>query len=235
MPDLILIVDDEQDLLDTLSYNLQKSGFETRCALTGSEAVKLSRQEPRPNLILLDFMLPDIHGTDVCQMIRQYAATAHLPVIMLTARGDEDDRINGLECGADDYVVKPFSIRELILRIEAILRRQTAPQQTTASTTEFGLLKIDYERHEASVSNQPLALSTLEFRLLTYLLEHREKAHSRADLLSSVWDIQADLKTRTVDVHVKRLRDKLGLAGDYIHTVRGFGYRFIQNPDEVAH
>ncbi|MCF6283117.1 MAG: response regulator [Candidatus Polarisedimenticolaceae bacterium] len=235
MSDLILIVDDEQDLLDTLSYNLQKSGFETRCALTGSEAVKLSRQEPLPDLVLLDYMLPDIHGTDVCLMIRQYPATTHLPVIMLTARGEESDRIRGLECGADDYVVKPFSIRELTLRIEAILRRKTPPQQETTRTAEFGLLKVDYDRHEASISNLPLALSTLEFRLLTYLLENREKAHSRADLLSNVWDIQVDLKTRTVDVHVKRLRDKLGAAGDYIHTVRGFGYRFIQDPDEVAH
>ena len=235
MSDLILIVDDEQDLLDTLSYNLQKSGFETRCALTGSEAVKLSRQEPLPDLVLLDFMLPDIHGTDVCLMIRQYPATENLPVIMLTARGEESDRISGLECGADDYVVKPFSVRELTLRIEAILRRKTPPQQEERHTAEFGLLKVDYDRHQASVSNRPLALSTLEFRLLTYLLENREKAHSRADLLSNVWDIQVDLKTRTVDVHVKRLRDKLGAAGDYIHTVRGFGYRFIQDPNEVMH
>ncbi len=234
MPDLILIVDDEQDLLDTLSYNLQQSGFKTCSALTGSEAVKLIRQEPKPDLILLDYMLPDILGTDVCRIVRQYPATESLPIIMLTARGEERDRIGGLECGADDYVVKPFSVRELVLRIEAVLRRKKRPYPEREAT-EFGLLKVDFDRHEVSVGSEPLALSALEFRLLAYLFKNRERAHSRADLLSNVWDIQADLQTRTVDVHVKRLRDKLGSAGNYIYTVRGFGYRFIQHPEEAVH
>ncbi len=233
MSDLILIVDDEQDLVDTLSYNLKRSGFDTRCALTGCEAVQLSQQEPLPDLVLLDFMLPDVLGTDVCRMIRQNPATQDMPVIMLTARGEETDRISGLECGADDYVIKPFSIRELILRIEAVLRRRSQPQQTN-HIIKFGVLSVDYDSHEVFVNQKPLDLSALEFRLLSYLLESKGRVQSRNDLLSKVWDIHTDLQTRTVDVHVKRLRDKLGEASNYIRTVRSFGYRFIQNLDEVA-
>ena len=170
MSDLILIVDDdEQDLIDTLSYNLKRSGFDTRCTLTGCEAVQLSCQEPLPDLVLLDFMLPDILGTDVCRMIRQNPTTQDLPIIMLTARGEETDRISGLECGADDYVVKPFSVRELILRIEAILRRRNQPQQVSR-TIQFGVLSVNYDSHEVFANQKPLDLSVLEFRLLTHLL-----------------------------------------------------------------
>ncbi len=232
MSDLILIVDDEQDLIDTLSYNLERSGFATRCTVTGCEAVQLSRQEPLPDLVLLDFMLPDILGTDVCRMIRQNPATQGLPVIMLTARGEEADRINGLECGADDYLVKPFSIRELILRIEAILRRRSQLQPADRTVT-FGVLSINHDSHEAFINQRPIELSMLEFRLLTHLLDSKGRVQSRIDLLSKVWGIHTDLQTRTVDVHVKRLRDKLGEAGHYIRTVRGFGYRFIQNIEET--
>jgi len=233
MSDLILIVDDEQDLVDTLSYNLQRSGFETRCTLSGCEAVQLSQQEPLPDLVLLDFMLPDILGTDICRMIRQNPSTQSMPIIMLTARGEEVDRISGLESGADDYVVKPFSTRELILRIEVILRRRSQPQQMK-HIIKFGVLSVDFDSHEVFVDQRPLDLSALEFRLLTYLLESKGWVQSRDDLLSKVWGIHTGLQTRTVDVHVKRLRDKLGDASNYIRTVRGFGYRFIQNLDEVA-
>ncbi len=233
MSGLILIVDDEQDLIDTLRYNLACSGFDTRCTPSGCEAVQRSRQEPLPDLVLLDFMLPDILGTDVCRMIRQEPLTQDMPVIMLTARGEETDRINGLECGADDYVVKPFSVRELMLRIEAILRRR-GQLQPAERTVRFGLLSMDYGSHAAFIDQTPLELSALEFRLLGHLLENRGRVQSRRDLLRRVWEIHTDLQTRTVDVHVKRLRDKLGEAGGYIRTVRGFGYCFVQHPDEAG-
>ena len=232
MPDLILIVDDEKDLVETLAYNLRQSGFDTCCAYTGGEAVRMTRQSRPPDLVLLDLMLPDILGTDVCRMIRENPHTRELPVLMLTARGEASDRISGLEYGADDYVVKPFSVRELILRIEAILRRRSNAEEKSR-TIALGALTIDLDARKAALDGEPLTLSSLEWRLLSFLLENRGRAHSRAELLNKVWDIQANVQTRTVDVHVKRLRDKLGEAGRCIRTVRGFGYRF--DPDEAVH
>ena len=233
MADLIQIVDDEQDLVDTLTYNLQRNGYQTCAALTGTEALRQLEAGPTPDLVLLDLMLPDMAGMEICAYIRKDPRFRGLPILMLTARGGESDRINGLEAGADDYLVKPFSIRELLLRIQVVLRRGP-PGHTESRQIKFGSLMVDPQAYKVTVNNKPVNLSALEFRLLINFLENRGRAQSRSALLEKVWDIHADVQTRTVDVHVKRLRDKLMEAGEYIHTVRGFGYRFIKKPEEAV-
>jgi two-component system phosphate regulon response regulator PhoB len=233
MADLIQIVDDEQDLVDTLTYNLQRSGYQTCAALTGAEALRQLEAGPTPDLILLDLMLPDIGGMEICANIRKNPRLRDLPILMLTARGGESDRIDGLEAGADDYIVKPFSIRELLLRIQVVLRRGP-PGHTESRRIKFGCLMVDPQAYKVTVNDKPVNLSALEFRLLINFLENRGRAQSRSALLEKVWDIHADVQTRTVDVHVKRLRDKLMEAGEYIHTVRGFGYRFVKKPEEAV-
>ena len=233
MADLILIVEDEQDLVDTLTYNLQRSGYQTCAALTGAEALRYLERDPVPDLILLDLMLPDMAGMEICANIRKDPRLRDLPILILTARGGESDRIDGLEAGADDYIVKPFSIRELLLRIQVVLRR-CPPGAMDSRQIQFGSLMVDPQAYEVKVNDKPVNLSALEFRLLINFLENRGRAQSRSALLGKVWDIHADVQTRTVDVHVKRLRDKLMEAGGYIHTVRGFGYRFSKKPEEAA-
>jgi two-component system phosphate regulon response regulator PhoB len=229
LAELILIVEDEKDLVKTLEYNLKREGYRTRSALTGIEGLEQGALEPLPDLILLDLMLPDISGLEVCRRLRQREATRGIPVLMLTAKGDEIDRVVGFEVGADDYVVKPFSVRELMLRIKAILRR-ARPGSEEQEPIVFGPLRVDPEAHRAWVDQQELHLTALEFRLLKTLLVRRGRVQSRETLLSDVWGIDADVTTRTVDTHVKRLREKLGDAGKYIETLRGVGYRFTQHP-----
>ncbi len=228
---LILIVEDERDLLANLEYNLQHEGYQTRTALSGAAALEQMAEDPVPDLVLLDLMLPDFPGTEVCRHIRTHERTKRVPVLMLTAKGEEIDRVVGFEVGADDYVVKPFSVRELMLRIRAILRRAepVAPESIDLS---FGRLRVDNAGHRAWVDSEELNLTALEFRLLTTLLERRGRVQSREVLLSDVWGIDADITTRTVDTHVKRLRQKLGPAGAYIETLRGVGYRLRRDPDE---
>jgi len=235
MSGLILIVDDETDLLSTLEYNLQQEGFETRTAENGSAALAEATRDPLPDLVLLDLMLPDVPGTEVCRRLRSEARTREIPVIMLTAKGEEVDRVVGFELGADDYVVKPFSVRELILRVRAVLRRaQSTGEETEAEELAFGEIRIDTGGFQVWVGNEEVRLTALEFRLLTTLLERKGRVQTRDVLLSDVWGIDADITTRTVDTHVKRLREKLGSAGRYIETVRGVGYRFASRPDEGA-
>jgi len=229
---LILIVDDEQDLNSALEYNLQKDGHQTRSALTGQQALELAGKEPVPDLVLLDLMLPDMSGVEVCRQLRQSAATRRIPVLMLTARTEEIDRVVGFEVGADDYVVKPFSVRELMLRVKAILRRAHTQEGEEPRETTFGCLKIDSEGHRLWVDGGEVALTALEFKLLTALLSRKGRVQTREQLLDVVWGIQADVTTRTVDTHVKRLRHKLGAAGAYIETRRGIGYRFRSQVDE---
>jgi two-component system phosphate regulon response regulator PhoB len=229
---LILVVDDERDLLATLEYNLQREGFDTRAAATGKEAIQLAGEDPRPDLAILDLMLPDISGTEVCRQLRTDERTRDLPIVMLTAKGEEIDRIVGFEVGADDYVVKPFSVRELILRVRAVLRRRERNSEA-AVPTSFGRLRVDEEAHRVWVDQQEVTLTALEFKLLTTLLSRRGRVQSRDRLLNDVWGIDADITTRTVDTHVKRLRTKLGAAADYVETLRGVGYRFRPEPDEV--
>ncbi len=223
----ILIVDDEQDLVDTLEFNLQREGFQTRRALTGGAAIQLAAQQPVPDLVLLDLMLPDIPGTEVCRRLRADDRTRYIPVLMLTAKDDEVDRIVGFEIGTDDYATKPCSLRELMLRVRAILRR-AAPGKEDASSQELihDRLRVDPAGHRVWVDDDELSLTALEFKLLNTLLSRAGRVQTRDTLLTDVWGMQTGVTTRTVDTHVTRLRKKLGPASSYIETLRGVGYRF---------
>ncbi len=227
----ILVVEDEKDLQKVLEYNLRQAGHEVFPALRGQDGLRLAR-EHHPDLVLLDLMLPDLPGTEVCRALKSSPETAGAAVLMLTARGEEVDRIVGFELGADDYVVKPFSIRELLLRIQAILRRGH-PADSTGPDLRFGCLSIDRAAHRAWVDREEIQLTALEFKLLVALHDRRNRVQSREVLLDHVWGIDAEITTRTVDTHVKRLREKLGPAGNYIETVRGVGYRFARSPEEA--
>ena len=230
----ILVIEDEPDLLQVVEYNLAQAGHTVRGTARGLEGLELARKD-LPELILLDLMLPDISGMDVCRALKERAETKTIPVVMVTARGEEIDRVVGFELGADDYVVKPFSVRELLLRIQAILRRNkrdSAPE--ISDIVEFGRLRIDRGAHRVWVDTQEIELTALEFRLLLTLYERKNRVQTRSALLDEVWGIQADITTRTVDTHVKRLREKLEAARDYVETVRGVGYRFVASPEEAA-
>ncbi len=228
---MILIIEDEADLVKNLEYNLQNEGYETRAALTGQAALDILGEGIIPDLVILDRMLPDLSGIELCRHIRNEAATCKVPVLMLTARGEEMDRITGLEAGADDYVVKPFSVRELKLRIRAILRRSDDDGDLEfGNPVKFGPLTIDIPGHHLLIGEEPAGLTALEFRLFKILFLRRGQVQSRKDLLRDVWDIEAEVVTRTVDTHVKRLRKKLGDCDHYIETVRGVGYRFASRP-----
>ncbi len=233
MSELVLLVDDEKDLLSTLEYNFEQAGYATRAALSGQQALELARREPLPDLILLDLMLPDISGLDVCRALRADPRTRAIPVLMLTAKAEEVDRVVGFEIGADDYVVKPFSVRELLLRARAVLRRVHPPAvDALEGTQRFGRLRLDPAAHRVWVDEGEIHLTAIEFKLIALLLARRGRVQSRDQLLSDVWGIDAELHTRTVDTHVTRLRHKLGRAGEYIETIRGVGYRLRANPDE---
>jgi two-component system phosphate regulon response regulator PhoB len=231
MTQSILIVDDEQDLVCTLEYNLRREGYATQTASCGQEALDCIVNGRQFDLVILDLMLPDISGTEVCRRLRTLPGSQDLLVLMLTARGEEIDRVVGFEMGADDYVVKPFSVRELLLRIRAMLRRlaaASAPPDSKAML--FGPLKVDPVAHRVWVGDDDIRLTALEFRLLSTFLSRKGRVQTRDTLLSDVWGIHADVTTRTVDTHVKRLREKLGGAGQYIETLRGVGYRFCAQP-----
>lgn len=231
MSGTILVVEDEKDLAESLCYNLQREGYSTRSALTGRRGIEEARKEPVPDLVLLDLMLPDVSGIEVCKQLKGDERTRNVLVLMLTARGEEIDRVVGFEVGADDYVVKPFSSRELLLRIRALLRRGKGEASETEQLA-FGRLTVDLAGHRALVDGEEIVLTALEFKLLTNFLTRKGRAQTREMLLDTVWGIQADVTTRTVDTHVKRLREKLGAAGAYIETLRGVGYRFKSMPDE---
>lgn len=235
----ILIVEDEADLATTLEYNLQREGYRPRIAATGQAALEEIAQGPNLDAVLLDLMLPDIPGTEICKRLREHERTRQIPVIMLTAKGEEIDRVVGFEVGADDYVVKPFSVRELMLRLRALLRRADRPTDPLTArlidesdTIIFGSLRLDRQGHRVWVEDQEINLTALEFRLLHAFVSRRGRVQTRDALLSDVWGIEADVTTRTVDTHVKRLREKLGNAGRYIETLRGVGYRFRDRPSE---
>ena len=231
MGKVILIVDDEQDLVATLEFNLQREGYQVVSAYNGTDALARASQDPRPDLIVLDLMLPDLMGTEVCRRLRADPKTRSTPIIMLTARGEEIDRVVGFEVGADDYVVKPFSVREVVLRVGAILRR-TEPSEASPEEVTFGVLRIDRGGHRVWVDGEEVQMTALEFRLLDTFVSRKGRVQSRDVLLSDVWGIEAVSTTRTVDTHVKRLREKLGVAGAYIETIRGVGYRFKDQPDK---
>jgi two-component system, OmpR family, phosphate regulon response regulator PhoB len=224
----ILVIEDEADIRQVLDYNLKSAGHEVLEAARGSDGLRLVR-EREPDLVLLDLMLPDMPGTEVCRAIKDNPSTRTLPVVMLTARGEEIDRVVGFEIGADDYITKPFSVRELVLRIRAVLRRRELPT-SDGPNIEFGNLRIDRAAHRVWVEEEEVELTALEFKLLVTLYERRNRVQSRGALLDEVWGIDTKISTRTVDAHVKRLREKMGAARDYVETVRGVGYRFAEIP-----
>ncbi len=225
MRERILLVDDEADIVELLEYNLRQAGYTVVTTRDGASALAEIRRQ-RPDLILLDLMLPDIPGTEVCRRLRRDAATSTIPVMMITARSEEIDRVVGFEIGADDYVVKPFSPRELILRIGAVLRRTSTPEkQTPGERFRIGTLEIDVPQHRVTVDDEEIVLTALEFKLLYDLVSRPGRVQTRDSLLERVWGYVPGVETRTVDTHVKRLREKLGSAKGAIETVRGVGYR----------
>ncbi len=226
----ILIVEDDHDIAELLEFNLKKEHFETHCIFNGREALNKAKKL-LPQLIVLDLMLPDMGGIEVCKAIKQDASTQNIPILMLTAKSEEIDRVIGFEVGADDYLTKPFSTRELILRIKAILKRcQNPTASLNHQAFSFGILYVNPDKFEVKVNDKPKKLTALEFRLLLYLYENKGRISSRETLLDRVWGYDADLYTRTVDTYVKRLREKLGEAGKYIETIRSMGYRFFEQP-----
>jgi two-component system phosphate regulon response regulator PhoB len=231
----ILVVEDESDLARTIAYALRKEGYSVTVAGTGKEGLVRTAEPPAFDLVVLDLMLPDLSGTEVCRHLRADPHNKDVLVLMLTARGEEIDRVVGFEVGADDYVVKPFSVRELSLRIKALLRRtSTAPD---SGPLAFGRLRLDPAAHSCWVDEERVALTAIEIRLLGRLLGRRGLVQTRAQLLDAVWGETSDVHERTVDANVKRLREKLGEMGDFIETLRGVGYRFAEvavprNPDD---
>ncbi len=226
MRDRILLVDDEADIAELLEYNLRQAGYTVVVARDGASALAEVRRQ-RPDLMLLDLNLPDIAGTEVCRRLRRDAATATMPILMVTARGEEIDRVVGFELGADDYVIKPFSPRELVLRIGAVLRRGgAAGPAAPAERITVGVLEIDVPQHRVEVEGEEVPMTALEFKLLYDLASRAGRVQTRDALLERVWGYAPGIETRTVDTHVKRLREKLGAGRDAIETVRGVGYRF---------
>ncbi len=222
--DRILVVDDEPEIVALVTYHLAKTGYRISTAASGQDALDMARRE-RPSLIVLDLMLPGMSGFDVLEQLRGDDATRDVAVLMLTARREEPDRIRGLSLGADDYLTKPFSPQELVLRVGAILRRSSTAPTTSSDSFAIGAMRIDRAAMTVVVDDRAVDLTPTEFKLLLTLAERRGRVQGRGHLLETVWEAAPDIQTRTVDMHIQRLRTKLGAAGDLIETVRGFGYR----------
>jgi two-component system phosphate regulon response regulator PhoB len=225
----VLIVEDEKDIVDLLRFNLKQAGHEPAVATTGEEALA-QIASVRPDLVLLDLMLPDVSGTEICRRLKSDPRTSQVPVIMVTARGEEVDRLVGFELGADDFVTKPFSVRELLLRVRAVLRRGP-PGEVEAMRERLGPVRIDEVAHRAYVGEREIELTALEFKLLATLMARAGRLQTREMLLRDVWQVNGEPQTRTVDTHVKRLREKLGEGRELIETVRGAGYRMTDPED----
>jgi two-component system phosphate regulon response regulator PhoB len=221
----ILVVDDEPDITALVAYHLARAGYRVSTASTGQEAIKAAREE-RPDVVVLDLMLPGVSGYEVLRELRRHPETGDVGVILLTARREEADRIKGLSLGADDYLTKPFSPQELTLRVSAVLRRLASPAVAAGSLLVEGKLWIDRGAHRVTLGGEEVPLTATEYKLLLTLVERRGRVQTRPQLLETVWDAQPDIQTRTVDMHVQRLRVKLREVGELIETVRGFGYRF---------
>lgn len=219
----ILVVDDEPEVIDIIEFNLKQAGYEVIQAGHGAEALQKVR-ERHPSLIILDLMLPEIDGMEVCKLLRRNEATASIPIIMLTAKASEIDRVLGLELGADDYVTKPFSPRELVLRVKNLLHRREGHVDEAIA---HGNLVIDAGRHAVTWKGKPVELTATEFKLLALLVQRSGRVQSREQLLRDVWEYNNLIDTRTVDTHMRRLREKLGPAAKHLDTVRGVGYRFV--------
>jgi DNA-binding response OmpR family regulator len=223
----ILIVDDEPDALELIEFNLRDSGYELATAADGEEALQKARTLS-PALIILDVMLPGLTGLEICKLLKREAATADIPIMMVTAKAAEIDRLLGLELGADDYLTKPFSTREMVLRVRSLLRRRGEPAEPVAERIQAGDLVIDVPRHEVRVAGKRLDLTATEFKLLLVLMQRRGRVQTREQLLRDVWSYETMIDTRTVDTHMRRVREKLGKAAGYLETVRGVGYRFTE-------
>ncbi len=227
----ILVIEDEPDIRRNLEYNLGREGFIVSSVASLHDAEQKLQNNNDFSLILLDLMLPDGSGLDLCKKTKGNPETESIPIIILTAKDDEVDKVVGFELGADDYVTKPFSVRELILRVKAILKRDSKKSDLVEVERQFGDLKIDVDSHEVHVDSSQIQLTALEFRLLRQLVDKRGRVQSRDQLLSEVWGYNSDVTTRTVDTHIKRLREKLGSMGKYVQTIRGVGYKFSRTPD----
>lgn len=225
MSELILIVDDEPDLANTLAYNIEREGLRTRLAFTGQEGIDSAQLDPLPDLILLDLMLPDFPGTEVCRRLKADERTKDVPIIVVSARTDEIDRVVAFEIGADDYVMKPFSVRELLLRVRGILRHRSSSRSPVDADFRAGRLRISGSAHRVWLDDDEVELTPLEFKLLINLARHEGRVWTRDRLLQEVWG-GLKVTSRTIDTHVRRLREKLGEAGSCVQTVRGVGYRF---------
>ena len=230
MSQKILIIEDEPDIRKTLEYNISREGYEVISASSLSEA-RQNLESSSFSLLLLDLMLPDGSGLDLFRELKQDKSKSSMPVIILTAKDDEVDKVVGFELGADDYVTKPFSVRELILSVKAVLKRGVSKSDNVEVQRQFGELKIDVDSHEVFVNDEQISLTALEFKLLRQLVDRRGRVQSRDQLLSDVWGYSSDVTTRTVDTHIKRLREKLGDMGKYVQTIRGVGYKFTRTPE----
>ena len=231
MPSNVLVIEDEPDIRKTIDYNLSKESFKVIQAASIEEGEKALASN-KIDVIILDLMLPDGSGLTLCRDIKSEPKTKNIPVIILTAKTEEVDRVVGFELGADDYVTKPFSVRELILRVKAILKRGTSTENNTEDAEySFGELTINFEEHQAYITGEEISLTALEFKLLKHLIKRKGRVQTRDQLLEDVWGYSSNVTTRTVDTHIKRLREKLGLVGEHIQTIRGVGYRFSRSSD----
>lgn len=228
MSSKILIIDDESDVVDLIAMNLKSAGFDVLTANNGVAGLQRAKAD-LPALIVLDLMLPQMSGLEVCKVLKKDPLTARIPIIMLTAKSEEVDRIVGLELGADDYVPKPFSPRELVLRIQSVIRRAKNSGEVS-EILKIGDITLDHARHEVTIKGQPVVLTAIEFKLLAILMERKGRVQSRDRLLNDVWGYESVIDTRTVDTHVRRLREKMGKVAGYIETVRGVGYRITDQP-----
>jgi phosphate regulon transcriptional regulator PhoB len=222
--DKILVVDDEKDIIELIRYNLEKEGLKVITATSGEEAIRRSLNE-NPQLIVLDLMLPGIDGLEVCRILKRETKTSSIPIVMLTVKSDETDIVVGLELGADDYITKPFSPRILAARVKAILRRKE-PKEEKAEIIKIGSLTINLAKYQVSLKNKPLSLTSTEFKILAFLAQNKGKVFTRDQLLDKAWKEESFVVDRTVDVHIRRLRQKLGSASYLIETIRGVGYKF---------
>jgi len=223
----ILVVDDEVDVTELVAYQLRAKGFQVETLNDPNGSIGIARTF-LPDLVILDVMMPDLNGLQICRMLRADPKLKKVPVIFLTAKAEETDRIQGLETGADDYVCKPFSTKELVLRVQSILRRLTEGAPPEPKMLQVGQIALDIDRHAAAVGGQPVDLTATEFKLLRLLMERRGRVQTREHLLINVWNYETEIETRTVDTHVRRLREKLGAEADWIETIRGVGYRIAE-------
>ena len=231
MTSRVLVIEDEPDIRKTIDYNLSKESYEVIQASSIEEGENALASN-KIDVIILDLMLPDGSGLTLCRDIKSEPSTKNIPVIILTAKTEEVDRVVGFELGADDYVTKPFSVRELILRVKAILKRGVSTEIKTDNIQDsFGELTLNYDEHQAYINNEEISLTALEFKLLKHLINRKGRVQTRDQLLEDVWGYSSNVTTRTVDTHIKRLREKLGIVGDYIQTIRGVGYRFSRKTD----